>query len=102
MKRYHLFPLFTGLAAVALLAVSLLMSPASAHDRAFSAGFEIGAADFEKYGSPHVMLATVTVRQDVDTAFWRSSGNGAPVLHPDYAESLKTDALNFVETRLRC
>lgn len=102
MKRYHIFPLFTGLAAAVLLAVSLLVSPASAGDRVYCASFELGAADFDKYGSPYVMPATIAVLHRGDTAFWRSSISASPVLHPDYAESLKTDALNFVETRLRC
>ncbi|WP_439605402.1 hypothetical protein [Shinella sp.] len=102
MKRYHLFPLFTGLAAVALLAVSLWFSPASAGDHVYSASFDISAADFDKYGSPYIVPAVVSIRQDGEAAVWQSSVSTAPVLHPDYAESLKTDALNFVETRLRC
>lgn len=102
MKRYHLFPLFTGLAAIALLAVSLWFTPASAHEQVYSASFELGAADFVKYGSPYAMPAAISIRQGEDAGFRRSSLRAAPVLHPDYAESLKTDALNFIETRLRC
>lgn len=109
MKSYTIFrPLF-GIVIALAAACFTHVAVASASDRDFYGGrsFEAQAMcqsiayDIWREAAP-VVAVQDDRRDHLHSGSELVASCAAPTLAPEYAESLLADALNFLETRLRC
>ena len=103
--RSYAFPvmMLAGAAAFVLASLFLTLPASAARSGELALHPVLVAADqldrFVIHVKPDVFVAASEVSGPDLTLVAAAS---APVLAPEYADSLKTDALNFIETRLRC
>ena len=102
IKRY--FPYVAVIGAVTFMLASLFFTspvPAATESQRDFYSVIVSADDlgpFVMHVSP-VAIASMEVDEFMP---WHRAIRTAQPLAPEYAESLKTDALNFIETRMRC
>ena len=104
VKRYLSFPYLALFGAATFVLASLFFTspvPAATESRSDFYSVIVSADDigpFVMHVSP-VAIASMEVDEFMP---WHQAVRTAHPLAPGYAESLKTDALNFIETRMRC
>lgn len=103
-KRFLPFPYLALFGAVSFVIASLFLPspvPAAVETGRDFYSVIVSADDVQPY-ILHVSPIAVASREVDEFMPWYAAVRTAHRLAPEYAESLKTDALNFIETRMRC
>ncbi|MEN5299026.1 hypothetical protein ABE530_11840 [Brucella sp. TWI559] len=89
-------------AIVCMIAVSLYPTPSPAMPFSNPVMQAYVIADYDHHDMMAFPAVMTIVRQAEDLKPYHPEIRAALPLAPEYAQSLKSDALNFIETRLRC
>lgn len=89
-------------AIICMIAVSLYPKPSPAMPFSNPVMLAYSLADYDHQDMMAFPAVMTIVRQVEDAKPYHQEIRAALPLAPEYAESLKSDALNFIETRLRC
>ena len=89
-------------AIIFMIAVSLYPSPSPAMPFSNPVTQAYTIADYDHHNMIAFPAVMTIVRQAEDGKPYHPEIRAALPLAPEYAQSLKSDALNFIETRLRC
>jgi hypothetical protein len=104
VKRYFPFPYVALFGAVTFVIASLFFTspvPAATESQRDFHSVITSADDFNSFVMHVSPIAIASMEVDEFTP-WHQAIRTVQPLAPEYAESLKTDALNFIETRMRC
>ncbi len=103
MKRTFKTYFLMGFAIAAFaIAASLFASPATHAGSGYPLAYSVNDGHFTPYMTADAAHVAIAVREVDGLTVQAVATRAAPILAPEYADSLKTDALNFIETRLRC
>lgn len=104
VKRYFPFPCVALFGAVTFVIASLFFTspvPAATESQRDFHSIIVSADDFNPFVM-HVSPVAIASMEVDEFLPWHQAIRTVQPLSPEYAESLKTDALNFIETRMRC
>lgn len=89
-------------AIVCMIAVSLYPTPSPAMPFSNPVMQAYTLSDYDRQDMMAFPAVMTVVRQAEEAKPYHPEIRAALPLAPEYAQSLKSDALNFIETRLRC